>query len=156
MTEFWENQKRRERSVSFTKKKQLYIKFQKIWLNRLEENGLQANKQMDWQTGQKSLLPPDKFIHYKYIQVWRTQFCKNQKRRGHSLTFTKKSCTSNFRTFGSSESERMRYKEMNEQTNGTEIIAPSGKILGTNQINYSFTIKRLKSKKLQKCIFLWP
>ena len=40
-------------------------------------------------------------------------------------------CIPNFRKIGKSDLEKMRYKQTNKRTDGTEIIGPSGKIPGT-------------------------
>ena len=67
---------------------------------------------------------------------WRTEFCKNKKRLRHSLTFTPREAVYQIsEKFGSSNLEKMRYERTNGQTDGTEIIGPSGKIPGTkNQL----------------------
>ena len=48
------------------------------------------------------------------------------------LPLPQRGCIPNFRKFGSSDLEKMRYKRTNGKTDGTEIIGPSGKIPGTN------------------------
>ena len=49
------------------------------------------------------------------------------------LLLPQRGCIPNFRKFGSSDLEKMRYKRTDERTDGTEIIGPSGKIPGTNE-----------------------
>ena len=62
---------------------------------------------------------------------WRAEFCKNQKRLGHSLTFTPERLYTKFQKIW-----LIRLGEnalqTNGRTDGTEIIGPSGKIPGTN------------------------
>ena len=75
------------------------------------------------------------------------------------LFFPQRGCVPNFRKFGPSDLEKMRYERTNGQTNkrtdGTEIIGPSGKILGPIVIEICF-------KKAKKAYFsnlfrhFWP
>ena len=53
------------------------------------------------------------------------------------LLLPQRGCIPNFRKFGSSDLEKMRYGRTDGRTDGTEIIGPSGKIPGTNKI-YNF------------------
>ena len=53
------------------------------------------------------------------------------------LLLPQRGCIPNFRKFGSSDLEKMRYERTDGRTDGTEIIGPSGKIPGTNNVNVS-------------------
>ena len=58
---------------------------------------------------------------------------KSKKGSDILLLLPQRGCIPNFRKFGSSDLEKMRYKRTNGRTDGTEIIGPSGKIPGTNK-----------------------
>ena len=59
-------------------------------------------------------------------------FAKIKKGLDILLLLPQRGCIPNFRKFGSSDLEKMRYKKTNGQTDGTEIIGLSGKIPRTN------------------------
>ena len=62
------------------------------------------------------------------------QILRNQNKALTFSYFYPRGCIPNFRKFGSSDLEKMRYERTDKRTDGTEIIGPSGKIPGTNKI----------------------
>ena len=60
---------------------------------------------------------------------------KSKKGLNILLLLPQRGCTPNFRKFGSSDLEKMRYERTDERMDGTEIIGPSGKIPGTNNVH---------------------
>ena len=73
----------------------------------------------------------------KMVVFWppRAKFFENQKKGSDMLLLLpQRGCIPNFRKFGSSDLEKMRYERTDERTDGTEIIGPSGKIPGTKNL----------------------
>ena len=73
-------------------------------------------------------------------------FRKSKKGSDILLLSPQRGCIPNFRKFGSSDLEKMRYKRTDGRTDGTEIIGPSGKIPGTNKRHDIFLAKQVKPR----------
>ena len=76
---------------------------------------------------------------------WGAEFCENQKRLGHSLTFTPERLYTKFQKIWLirlGENALQTDERTNERTDGTEIIGPSRKIPGTKNQIYTFQISK--------------